>query len=92
MNRDFLFSSIRNKLPGTKSTECNNRMQELYWFTKSFTSGKEAQYGNISNHINSMTRRKRKPESNLFLDYTLCIYKHKCEKMDTNHSILPPKC
>lgn len=41
INRDFLFSFIRNCLPSSDSTEYLDLLEELYWFTKLYMSGKD---------------------------------------------------
>lgn len=84
MNRDFLFSSIRNKLPNTKSTEHNNRIQGLYWLTKSFTPGKEPNMETCQ--TTSIVWQEGNENLN---DYTLCIYKHRCGEIGTDHLIIP---
>lgn len=82
-NRSILFSSIRNRLRISESTECLNLMEELYRFTRFYKYGEDTDTGTSA--WVQQGGNERPSLFHLFLDYTQCIYRHIYEEMGRDH-------
>lgn len=80
---------LRHPLPNFASTECPDLIEGLYRSTKLYMSGEDP---NTETFRTSSGVRQGENESpslcNVFLDDTMCIYKHKCERI-TDHLNIP---
>lgn len=76
INRDFVFSSIRNNLPNSHTPECLDLTGEFYRPTRSYTYGQRSNTEALQPISGVWQRGNESPQLfNHFLDYFLCIYK-----------------
>ena len=90
INRQFLFHSIRNRIPSGERVDCIEILNELYNSTKSFmsdddpitdlfpTSSGVRQGGNESPNL-----------FNLYIDYALRVFRNRCDSENLTHLSIP---
>ena len=90
INRNFLFSTIRNRIPQSEHTDCIDLIEQLYKSTKSYMANGDPASETFSTSSGVRQGGNESPNLfNLYLDYALRVYKKRCDEAGLEHLNTP---